>query len=266
MQVFNQTERNQILEEIHFRELGEGASLLLLHGFCESGRIFDGIVESLAKHCHILIPDLPGHGQTAWNNHIRSLDEVAFWLRDFLDAKEIEKITLVGHSMGGYVAAAFAEYFPERLKALGMMHSTSLGDTDSRKENRTKAIEFIKRNGKSAFLEVFVASLFHEPQASWTQSLQKITSLADREAILAFTQIMRDRPDRSAVIRELEIPVMYITGEMDALVAPERSREELQDIPFAILKRIQEASHMGMYEAPQKVIDALLSLVEMGGA
>jgi pimeloyl-ACP methyl ester carboxylesterase len=192
------------------------------------------------------------------------LDEAAFWLRDFLDAKEIESITLLGHSMGGYIAAAFADFFPERLNALGMLHSTSLADTESRKENRTKAIQFIERNGVAPFLEVFVNSLFHQPEPAWIEKMNAITAIADPKAILAMTQIMRDRPDRSEVIRQLEIPVMYITGEKDALVDPARTREELQDMPFAILKRLAEASHMGMFEAPEKVTDAILSLVAMG--
>jgi pimeloyl-ACP methyl ester carboxylesterase len=259
----NPTEKIARLEELSFLDEGQGTPLLLLHGFCESNAIFSGLVPELRKSCRVIAPNMPGHAGLAWDAHIRSLDELAFWLRDLLEVLELDKIVLVGHSLGGYVATAFARHFPERLLGLGLMHSTALADADERKENRTKAMEFIATHGHEAFLQVFVKSLFHDPEIGWLQSLNEITRQTDPEAIMSLTRIMRDRPDQHQVVKELQVPLMYITGEKDGLVKMERSREELQDLPFAVLKRIPEASHMGMYEAPEKVIDAVLSLVDM---
>ena len=263
--MLNQTERNTILQNIYFKSRGEGPAVILLHGFCESHAIFDGLIDALSQNYRVICPDLPGHGGTPWDQGMRSMDEAAFWLRDLMDALALEQVCLVGHSMGGYIAAAFATFFPERLNALGMLHTTALADTETRKRNRSKAIQFIEKNGVAPFLEVFVQSLFHTPQPEWIALMEEITAKTNPDAVLAFTQIMRDRPDRSEVIRGLEIPVMYITGAKDALVSPERSAEELQHMPLAILKRMPEASHMGMFEAKDKVLDALNSLMELGG-
>lgn len=235
----------------------------MLHGFCESNEIFRNLVEGLRSNCRLIAPNMPGHGGQAWDPHIRSLDELAFWLRDLLDVLDIEKVVLVGHSLGGYVATTFARHFPDRLLALGLMHSTTLADTEERKQNRTKSMEFIAEHGSEAFLQVFVKSLFHDPEIGWLQAMHEITRQTSADAIMALTRIMRDRPDQHHVVKDLQVPLMYITGEKDGLVKMERSREELQDLPLAVLKRIAEASHMGMYEAPEKVLDAILSLVDM---
>lgn len=242
---------------------GQGRPLLLLHGFCESNAIFLPLLDGLKAHCRVIAPNLPGHGGSEWDPHIRSLDELAFWLRDFADALGLEQMVLVGHSLGGYIATSFAKHFPERLQALGLLHSTSLADTPERKENRNKSMDFIATHGSEAFLQVFVRSLFHDPQIGWLQELHGITRQTSEAAILDLTRIMRDRPDQHHVVKNLQVPLMYITGELDGLVKIERSREELQNLPFAVLKRIQEASHMGMYEAPEKVMDAILSLMDM---
>ncbi len=253
------------LQEQQFVDAGSGEALLLLHGFCESSTIFEGLLPGLAAHCRVICPDMPGHGGRPWGHGWHTLDDAACWLRDLLDALGIERCVLVGHILGGYVAAAFAEHFPERLSGLGMLHSTALGDAPERRETRDKSIRFVEVHGKEPFLRAFIQGLFHDPLPSWLDKMQDITAPTETAAILALTRIMRDRPDRSPAIKRLRVPVMYITGAHDALVSPERSRTELQDLPIALLNRIPEASHMGMYEAPAKVMAAILSLVEVSG-
>jgi 3-oxoadipate enol-lactonase len=238
------SERIAFLHDHRIVDVGDGSVLVLLHGFCESHRIFEDLLPALAAGHRIVCPNMPGHGGLAWNNAWRSLDDAACWLRDILDSLEIARCVLVGHSLGGYIAAAFAAAFPERLSGLGMLHSTALDDPMERRETRTKAIQFVKDHGKAPFLKAFVAGLFHAPEPKWLET------------------IMRDRPDNSRAVGHLQVPVMYIIGAHDGLLSPERSLQELADLQIALLHRIPEASHMGMYEAPEKVIAAILSLVE----
>jgi 3-oxoadipate enol-lactonase len=236
--------------------------LVLLHGFCESHVIFEDLLPALAAGGRVICPNMPGHGDVPWGKGWHSLDDAACWLRDLLDALKIDRCILVGHSLGGYIAAAFAELFPERLLGLGMLHSTSLHDPPERKTLRDKAIQLVQENGKEPFLRAFVQGLFHAPQAQWIVKMNAIGAQTETAAIIALTRIMRDRPDRSPAIKRLQVPVMYISGEYDTLVSPERNREELQNLPIALLHRIPEASHMGMFETPDKIVAAIASLRE----
>lgn len=255
-------DRIAFLQAQRWVEAGTGSPLVLLHGFCESHALFDGLVPALAPHCRVICPDMPGHGGRPWGRGWRSLDDAAYWLRDLLDALQIDRCILGGHSMGGYIASAFADLFPDRLDGIALLHSTSLADPPDRHEKRTKTIEFVEAHGKEAFLRLFVPSLFHSPEATWLETLQAMTANVKEEAVVALTRIMRDRPDRSHALRALQVPVMYVVGAHDALVSPERSRIEMQGVALALLHRIEHASHMAMYEAPDRVIAALLSLVD----
>ena len=248
-----------------YESAGEGPTVVLLHGFCESSQIFSRLISELSPAAEVLAPNLPGHGGTPWQGGLRSLNDAADWLRDFLDEQKTVQCILVGHSLGGYIAAAFAERYPERLSGLAMLHSTALADSEERKTNRNKALEFIARNGTEPFLKAFVESLFYDSAANtaWKEELHQITEQADPEAIVAFIRLMRDRPDRVASLKALTVPVMYIMGEHDTLVPPTRSMDELSRVELALLHRISEAGHMGMYEAPEKVLGAVESLIDV---
>jgi pimeloyl-ACP methyl ester carboxylesterase len=237
--------------------------LLLIHGFCESGALFAPIVERLAQHATVLLPDLPGFGGTAFDPHFRQLDDYAFWLRDLMDTVGWPAATVVGHSMGGYIALGLAAHCPERVNALGLLHSTALDDTEDRKLSRTKTMDFLAANGMEAFLRVFVPALFHDPAADWLEALYAIGRQTELAAAIACTRMMRDRPARVAVAAGLQVPLLYILGGHDTLVPPARSQQELMDVGLALLTRIPEAGHMAMYEAPDTVVEAILSLVAM---
>lgn len=239
---------------------------MLIHGFCEGAALFDPILARLSRQATVLVPDLPGFGGTAFDPHMRQLDDYAFWLRDLLDAVGWPAATVVGHSMGGYIALGLAAHCPERIQALGLLHSTALADTPERQDSRTKTMEFLERQGLEAFLRVFVPALFHDPTAGWLDTLYTICRQTDLQAAIACTRMMRDRPDRVAVAAGLQVPLLYIQGAHDTLVPPARSQQELMDVGLALVTRIADAGHMGMYEAPEVVVEAILSLVDLGGA
>lgn len=244
-----------------YTRAGQGSPLLLIPGFCENHEVFDPILPALAERADVVAVTLPGFGGLPANPQIRQLDDFAFWLRDFLDHLGWERCVVVGHSMGGYVALGMAAHFPERLLGLGLLHSTALSDPPEKQQNRTKSMGFIAQNGKEAFLRTFVPSLFHDPAADWLEELYRITRQAEEEAMIACTRMMRDRPDRTEVAANLKVPFMYIVGEHDTLVPPARNQEELMKVGMALVHRIPEAGHMGMFEAPEKVVRAISSLL-----
>ena len=91
-------------------------------------------------------------------------------IKDLLDQLKIDQCTLIGHSMGGYIALAFAALYPERLNAFGLFHSTAYPDSEEKKATRRKAIDFIRANGSAPFIRASTPNLFsaytreHRPQ------------------------------------------------------------------------------------------------------
>jgi pimeloyl-ACP methyl ester carboxylesterase len=248
---------------IVFRDMGKGDVLMLVHGFGEAGDVWDLQVESLAEEFRLLIPDLAGSGSSPLPNEGEfTLEDHARCLLRILDELRVETCILVGHSMGGYIALAFAEMFPERLKAMGLFHSTALPDSDEKKNQRMRGIEFIERNGAGAFLREAIPNLYAESFRSShagqvREHVERSSLNLDARTLVSYYRAMMDRPDRTQVLKTLGKPVLMVMGEEDKTVL-------LQDVlPQCALPEECHmhvwagVAHMGMREAPRKALETL---------
>ena len=112
---------------ISYRSGGRGPALLLLHGITNSSETWERVAAPLAERFTLIAPDLLGHGQSATPRGDYSLGAHASGARDLLTALGIERVTVVGHSLGGGIAMQFAYQFPERCERLVLVSSGGLG-------------------------------------------------------------------------------------------------------------------------------------------
>jgi pimeloyl-ACP methyl ester carboxylesterase len=113
--------------QVSYRRAGDGPALLLLHGITDSSATWEGVAPGLAEHFTLIAPDLLGHGESATPRGDYSLGAHASGVRDILTALGIERVTVVGHSLGGGIAMQFAYQFPERTGRLVLVSSGGLG-------------------------------------------------------------------------------------------------------------------------------------------
>ena len=113
---------------------GTGNALVFLHGFCESKEIWSDFTKQLLQEYRVVLLDLPGYGENTAPREKYSIDNNADFVREVLQYLNINKCILIGHSMGGYTAMAFAEKYPELLSGVVMFHSSALPDTEEKKE------------------------------------------------------------------------------------------------------------------------------------
>ena len=144
---------------IHFTDTGKGTAVVLLHGFLENCTMWKETADLLCKRNRVICVDLLGHGQTENRGYVHSMDEMATGVAAVLNHLRIRKAIFVGHSMGGYVALAFAEMHPDHVKGLCLMNSTSRADTEEKKASRSKAIQLVKKNHLS-FIRTSIPLLF----------------------------------------------------------------------------------------------------------
>ncbi|MCB9236240.1 MAG: alpha/beta hydrolase [Bacteroidia bacterium] len=255
---------NIIVDSINVRyyEAGTGEPLVFLHGFCETSEIFELLIPDLSKSYRVVCIDLPGHGDTGMIPGMHHLEEVARWLNKVLKALGLVKPALVGHSLGGYIGLAYAEIFPKKLKGICLFHSTAGRDSDSRRDSRNKTLRFVEKHGAYPFIRSFVPSLFASMQTEMIERMFEIASHTNKEAILAFTEAMRDRNDRVHVLEGLNIPVLFIIGGHDEFVSKNQSRQEMLKARKGNSCFLESAGHAGFYEAPEKVIKALRGFME----
>lgn len=233
-----------------------GLPLVLLHGFCETHKLWDYFRHELGKEVRVLCPDLPGFGHSTSLPAGFSLLDVAARIKGGLDQLGVDRCILIGHSLGGYVALAMLERYPALFAAIGMFHSTAYADTPAKKRSRKNVIDFVEKHGVEVFATSFVPQLFHY---SNRKALQAEISMVVAEAsktpqysLIAYTQAMQQRPDRLSVLEHFEGPVLYIIGEKDTSISLEDSQQQLENLHNCEAYILEEAGHMGMFEQQEE--------------
>lgn len=236
---------------IYYRVIGEGMPVILLHGFGEDGTIWDSQVSHLKNKYQLVVPDIPGSGKSSLlTTNKPGMEDYACCVKAILDQENISKSVLIGHSMGGYIALAFAEKFPEQLIAFGLFHSSAYADDEVKIDTRKKAISFIKNNGAGAFLNTSIPGLFMDSgkSAADLKTLLEKGNNFTPEALIQYYEAMISRPDRTSVLKHAELPVLMIMGVHDKAVPFNFSLKQAHLPKCTYILILRKSAHMGMLE------------------
>jgi len=146
--------------DLVYNRSGNGPAVILVHGFPESSAIWDDFSKELSKEFTVITPDLPGYGGSGLPKDLSSMDEYADAVHAVASHAGVKKFTLIGHSMGGYIAMALAKKYAngDLLNGIGLFHSTVFADSDEKKVNRNRAIEAAKKD-KTGFIKAAIKGL-----------------------------------------------------------------------------------------------------------
>ena len=252
--------------KVRYSDQGKGRVIVLLHGFLESLEVFDELSHKLSKAFRVVSIDLPGHGQTPGVGYIHTMELMAQCAKSVLDSLGIRKYLVVGHSMGGYVALAFAELFPENTAGLSLFHSTAMPDSEEKKKDRDRVAEIV-RNDHTQFVSDLVPKLFaNENLEILKDEVSKAKQIAlgtPKEGIVAALMGMKERPSREMVLKNSKHPVLFIIGKQDVVLAWENLLL-LAALPKRSFQLVLEhAGHMGFYEAPEESFKAIRKFSRM---
>ncbi len=254
---------------LYYKDEGTGSPVILLHGFGESGSIWNEQVNFLKPYFRIIIPDLPGSGASKMpemGEQFLSMDDHADAIKIILEKENIKTCTLIGHSMGGYITLAFAEKYPGCLNGFGLFHSTAMADSEEKKTARQKGIAFIQSNGPVAFLEEVIPNLYGTEYktknpaglAKHVEGAREFTATT----LISYYRAMMQRPDRKAVLQNFPKPVLFIMGEEDKTVNLQEALSQ-SHLPRESHVHIWKAvAHMGMREAPEKTNHSLFAYLK----
>ena len=259
---------------LHYRIMGKGQPVFLVHGYGEDSRIWNNQIDTLSSICQLIVLDLPGSGQSfitpkgyaEWLPKL-SMEDLAECIHEIVHVEDLSPAILLGHSMGGYISLAFARHYPNHLKALGLVHSTAFADTAEKKSVRLKSIEFIRENGGYALFKTTMVNLFGEAfrnaAPEKVQELVEATKAFDPTVLMAYTRAMMQRPDQSNLLRYLHEPVLFVAGPED-IAAPLTDLEQQVTIPNkSYLKVMEGVGHMGMLEAPNEMNRHLSGFIQL---
>jgi pimeloyl-ACP methyl ester carboxylesterase len=223
-------------------------TLVLLHGHGINDTIWDSLDAALNEYYTIVRPNI------SLFTFCQSVEDYADELYRFLTNATVTRFTLIGHSMGGYIALAFAEKYPDMLEGFGLFNSTAYADDEAKKHQRNQAIELLRNHGTETFIKNTAGNLFGDRYKELYP--ERITAHIEHfgklpaDALIAGIVAMRNRPDRTAVLAAMPFPVLLIIGMQDKLI-PFESSISLSEYPKQNYPLIlAEAGHLAMVERP----------------
>lgn len=241
---------------ISYLDKGEGRAVVLIHGFVGNFHYWDQVIESLSKNYRVIAIDLPVHGQSSVSSEISSTEDYADEVASLIQHLHLAKISLIGHSLGGYITMAFARKYPALLERFALIHSTALADTEEAKAGRLAGMEKIRSEGLQSFVDELIPKLFAPNQLpKYEQIAKNIGYQTSIEGALTALRVMRSRPDLSAVLATARVPVLIVAGQEDKVVPPQRAFVITGNHMKQVV--IPSVGHMSMYEAPGRLIREL---------
>lgn len=252
----------------HFLEGGCGEPLLLLHGFNGDAYHFARTARYLTQHFRLLVPDLPGFGQTHLDHPVsHRIEDVAQRLLDWLDHRHIDTFYVGGNSMGGYIATAMARIAPHRVRALwllapGGLHSAPLSPVlQEVAEDRHNPLVVRDFDDFKRLLDYCFV------QAPWMPSpllrhLARQAAETCQHSLRIFDAMLNDSLPLEALANGVSTPALIVWGEEDRVLHPEGAQQLAQILPQQELIMMPRIGHLPMIESPKASAEAWLAFAE----
>ncbi len=245
---------------ISYSDTGKGTAIVLLHGFLENKSMWDFYIPEFAKKNRVITIDLLGHGETECLSYVQTMEDNADAVHAVLSELRIRKAIFVGHSMGGYVALAFAELYPENIKGFVLLNSTARADSEERKTNRDRAIKAVKQSFMN-FVSLSIANLFSESNRERLsleiEMVKKEALKTPLQGIVASLEGMKIRKDREVLLHLTSYPKLLILGEKDPVLNYEETKEQLENTTVQFVNFPD--GHMSHIENKDQLLKVLLA-------
>ncbi|MEH7885229.1 alpha/beta fold hydrolase [Bacillus sp. JJ1609] len=244
---------------ISYFDKGEGKPIVLIHGFAGSKLYWGKVLPDLSENNRVIVIDLPGHGNSSMGLEKYSIEDMARVIKELLDQLGLEKVTIFGHSLGGYITLAFADQYPQYLNGFSLVHSTANPDSDEAKAGRETNAKKVLEEGMDSFINGLSQKLFSpansKVNAQDVKTTVEIGMSTSIKGVVSALLAMRDRPDRNDVLEDSEVPVLLVAGEQDQIIPPDKTftinKPNIQQV------LIKGAGHMSMYEQPAELVRAM---------
>ncbi|HKQ06997.1 MAG TPA: alpha/beta fold hydrolase [Blastocatellia bacterium] len=251
---------------LEYRDQGSGEPVIFIHAFPLNQTMWDEQVAALSHRCRAITLDLRGFGGSDVADGPSTMEQMAADVRGLMSALKIERATLVGLSMGGYVSLAFYREYPDALRALVLADTRASADTHAARERRLHSAERAERQGAAAIADDMVPLLLgHTSQQTRPDIAARVRAMIEGnspEGIAAAQRGMAARRDSTYILAAIDFPTLIVVGAEDGLT-PVAEAEALRDgIRGARLQIIDGAGHLSNLERPQEFNAALIEFID----
>jgi pimeloyl-ACP methyl ester carboxylesterase len=250
---------------ISYNDSGKGKAIVLIHGYLETSGVWDSFARRLSEKFRVISVDLPGHGLSESFGTGITMEFMAGLVKDLIDSAGIKKVFLTGHSLGGYVALAFMELFPDSLSGYCLFHSQPFPDTPESAEKRTREIYLVREGKKEVFYPESITRMYASSNLEkFSQAVQRSKAIAEGlgdEGIIAVLNGMMKRPSRLSAMEEGRVPCLWILGALDNYIPCVAIQERVRLPVNARVVVLEHSGHMGFIEEEDLSVSALNDFV-----
>lgn len=253
-------------DSIHYEEEGIGEALILIHGVGLDHTMWTRQVEDLSKHFRVIVYDMVGHGGSSHPPGPYTLPQFVEQLAELINSLKIDRCHIVGFSMGGMVASAFALKYSEKIKTLTIMNAVATRTEEQRKAI-LKRVEEVKRTGPMATIEPAIQRWFSPSflngQKQLVDQIRKRLETNDHASYSAsYTLFATADEELWPRIQQIKVPTQIITGELDIGSNPEIAEQLHEKIVNSEMMIVPNMKHMLPIEGSHIVNEAIRSFIE----
>lgn len=250
---------------VRYARYGKGdRTIVLLHGYAESIEVWDSIGGALGKSYDVIVVDLPGSGISTWaDREVISIDFMAETVAALLSKLGVDRYSVIGHSMGGYVAVALGELDEKRVESLILFHSSPCGDTEEKRAAREREMAVIAEGKKELLASInpekgFATANIGRCEEAIDEKFEQFM-LTDDRALMATLKGMASRADRTEFFDAMSrrIPTLMIFGADDHHISAEAREWMIERFPAAKSTLLDRSGHMGFIEQPTESLAIL---------
>ena len=249
---------------VFYSDDGLGDAVVLLHGFLENTSMWNKIIPHISRGNRVISVDLMGHGNTGCLGYIHTMEDMAEAVQAVLAHLDIKRAIFIGHSMGGYVALAFAHLFPEKVSGICLANSTSQADSDERKINRDRAIKAVKQNHK-AFVSMAVTNLFAENNREnlkiEIETVKNDALKTPLQGIIAALEGMKIRRSRKNILKTGNFKKLMIIGTHDTVIQRDSLISEAKSTHTKFIEF--EGGHMSYVENEVFFLQEIVRFIDL---
>jgi len=206
--------------KVFYKDSGKGKAVVLLHGFLEDSSMWNTLIPELSKKNRVICIDLLGHGKTESLGYVHTMETMAETVYAVLKHLRLRKYIFIGHSMGGYVALAFAKLHTESIKGLCLLNSTYEADDIERKQLRARANKMVQNNYENmvrmSFANLFSAESKNTHKKEYEAALE-IALKTPLQGYMAANEGMRQREDSSVFFADALFKKVILLGKKDTI-------------------------------------------------
>lgn len=238
-----------------YTDQGSGLSLVFLHAFPFNRRMWQPQVQALSDRFRAIAVDLRGHGESDAPLWHYSLDLFAEDVHALLDHLSVQRVVLIGLSMGGYLSFAFYRKYPDRVKALVLADTRAEPDKPDTLAWRFALAQRVYKEGAQAvvdeMLPKLLSSVAYQTKPELVEQVRALIMSSPMSGIVGDLMAIAERPDSVPILKHITCPTLVLVGDSDVLTTPAENKLIADVIPGARFQIIPSAGHMSNLEQPE---------------